>query len=320
MSKVIKITSEYIEECRREFEEYLTKNCKMSDGQINFTKSFGSVNRKATIFFTDIAWMKMQALIKDFDKEVAWHGVAHRGEDLSKDEYHITDILVYPQTVSGASVEMDEAKYDEWIRNNADDERFYNIGMQGHSHVNMATNPSSVDLSHQEMILGQLDDDMFYIFMIWNKSGSKNIKIYDLMKNVLFETSDITIEVDGFLKDAKAMVVEKKYTPPASGSYYKGGYQYNTGGVGYTIVTSATQQNQNANTTPTNVVKNDEPKPQTTVVTVPTSTNSSRNNDKKRKGKRKGKGNSSNQIYGRTDCSYLYDDEEYDSAFRSRGY
>ena len=106
---------------------------------------------------------------------------------------------------------------------NADDERFENIHMQGHSHVNMAPNPSSVDLNHQEEILNMLGDDDFYIFMIWNKSLSNNIKIYDLKKNVLFEDKDITFqheegELDEFIKQAKEMVKTKTYQ-------YNSGYQ-----------------------------------------------------------------------------------------------
>lgn len=211
MSKLIKLTPEYIAECTKEFQEKLNAG-KFADGRISYNKTLGSVSRRAKLYFTEIAWLKMQMLIKEFDKEVAWHGVAKRGDDMSKDEYYVTDILVYPQEVSGASVEMDVEKYDEWLRENFDDERFFNIGMQGHSHVRMGTTPSSVDLGHQEAILNQLTDDMFYIFVIWNKLDSKNIKIYDLAKNVLFETADVDVEVMGdFLKDAKDKVKEKSY-------------------------------------------------------------------------------------------------------------
>lgn len=216
MSKLIKLTPEYIAECTKEFQEKLNSG-KFPDGRISYSKTLGSVTKRAKLYFTEIAWLKMQLLIKEFDKEVAWHGVAKRGEDKSKDEYYITDILVYPQEVSGASVEMDVDKYDEWLRENFDDERFFDIAMQGHSHVRMGTTPSSVDLGHQEAILNQLTDDMFYIFVIWNKLGSRNIKIYDLAKNVLFETADVDIEVLGdFLKDAKDMVKEKTYTSSKS--------------------------------------------------------------------------------------------------------
>lgn len=212
MSKVIKLTQEHIQECAKEFEEKL-KNGKFPDGRISFTKTLGTISRKATLYFTEMAWLKMQTLIKEFEKEVAWHGVAKRGDDPKKDEYYITDILVYPQEVSGASVEMDVSEYDKWIRDNYDDNRFFHIAMQGHSHVNMGTSPSSVDLAHQEVILNQLTDNMFYIFVIWNKQGDKNIKIYDLAKNVLFETADVDVKIiNDFLGEAKRMVRERVYT------------------------------------------------------------------------------------------------------------
>ena len=222
MSRPIKMTQAYMDECRQDFEKALQLT-KLADGKLTFTKTFSIADRKAVLYFTANAWAKMTALIRDFDKEVAWHGVASRGEDESKDEYIISDIVVYPQTVSGATVEMDTEEYAKWLMDNADDERFENIHMQGHSHVNMAPNPSSVDLNHQEEILNMLGDDDFYIFMIWNKSLSNNIKIYDLKKNVLFEDKDITFqheegELDEFIKQAKEMVKTKTYQ-------YNSGYQ-----------------------------------------------------------------------------------------------
>lgn len=232
MAKIIKLTPGYIEDALAAFKESLN-NSKLSDGQISFTKSFGNVDRKASVFFTELAWLKMQTLIREFDKEVAWHGIAKRGEDSEKDEYYITDILVYPQEVTGATVNTDQEKYQSWLMGH-EDEVFNNIRMQGHSHVNMATSPSSVDTSLYDRILDQLDDDMFYIFMIWNKRGDKTIKIYDLAKNVLFDTSDCTVYIldDGtgverFLKNAKEMVKEKVYTPVVPAGGYNGYNGYN---------------------------------------------------------------------------------------------
>lgn len=226
MSRLIKMTPEYIEECRKEFEEAL-KLAKLSDGKLNFTKTFTSGTRKAKVFFTPPAWAKMVILINEFDKEVAWHGVAHRvgeveGESVpanSECEYIITDILVYPQEVTAATVEMDTEKYATWLMENIEDERFNNIRMQGHSHVRMAPTPSSVDLTHQEEILNMLGDEDFYIFMIWNKSFASNIKVYDMKENTLFENSDVTVRIldevgdlNDFLTDAKAMVKERTYS------------------------------------------------------------------------------------------------------------
>lgn len=225
MSKPIKMTEQYMAECRADFEKALQLT-KLADGKLSFTKVFTCGDRKAAVVFTAGAWAKMALLVKEFDKEVAWHGVAHRAADEAVDEYIIEDIVVYPQEVSGTTVEMDTEKYAEWLMQNADDERFNNIHMQGHSHVNMATSPSSVDLNHQEEILNMLGDDDFYIFMIWNKSFVSTNKIYDLKKNVLFEDKDITVKLEGeheglaeFLKTAKDMVKQKSYTYGNYGGY-----------------------------------------------------------------------------------------------------
>lgn len=209
MSKPIKMTEQYIRECRADFEKAL-QLVKLADGKMNFTKSFSIDDKRAVVYFTGEAWAKLTMLLKNFDKEVAWHGVAHRGEDESKDEYIISDIMVYPQTVTGASVDMDTEKYAMWLMENAEDERFDNIHMQGHSHVNMPTSPSSVDLAHQEEILNMLGDDDFYIFMIWNKSFSSTNKIYDLKKNVLFEDRDITVKLVGAVEDLEAFINSAK--------------------------------------------------------------------------------------------------------------
>lgn len=231
MSRLIKMTPEYMDECRAEFEQAL-KLTKLSDGKLSYTKVFSGGNKKAVVYFTASAWAKMVLLIKEFDKEVAWHGVAHRMGDvegetpLSADarEYVITDIVVYPQTVSAATVEMDTEKYAEWLMKNAEDERFDHLFMQGHSHVDMAPNPSSVDLSHQEEILGMMGDHDFYIFMIWNKSFASNVKVYDMAVNTLYENGDVTVKLldeddslDEFLKDAKSMVESRAYNYQSTG-------------------------------------------------------------------------------------------------------
>lgn len=234
MSKPIRITEQHIVECRADFEKVL-KDAKLTDSKLSFVKVFSIDNKRATIYFTGEAWAKMVMLIKEFDKEVAWHGVAHRGENESKDEYIITDIMVYPQTVTGSTVEMDTEAYAIWLMKNAEDERFDNIRMQGHSHVDMGTSPSSVDLNHQGEILNMLGDDDFYIFMIWNKSFASTNKIYDLKKNILFEDKDITVKImgaaedfDAFINDAKKMVKPKTCAVQNYSGNYGRGYQNNT--------------------------------------------------------------------------------------------
>ena len=205
MAKLIKLTDDVIEAVKQEFDAYIKD--KISDGRISFQKTVNTVQRKAIVYFTELAYRKFQALVKEFDKEVAWHGVAYRGKDASKDEYFITDILVYPQEVTGATVTTDQNKYQTWLMNHEDDV-FNNIRMQGHSHVNFQTFASGTDLEHQRKIIDQLEDGMFYIFMIWNKRLERNVMIYDYANNVYYENSDVDIPgmEFSFLTDARKHV------------------------------------------------------------------------------------------------------------------
>lgn len=282
MAKHIKITKESMEAAWAAFNEVLSKT-KSEDGRISFSYNIGTVDRKAVVYFTEKAWLKMISLIRECDKEVGWHGIATRGQDESKDEYFIHDILVYPQEVTGATVTPDQNEYQTWLYGHEDDV-FNNIRMQGHSHVNMGVTPSTVDTAFYSEILSQLDDSMFYIFMIWNKRAEKTVKIYDLKKNVLFETADCTVKVlpgdlglDKFLSEAKTMVREKKYTP-TYGNKETGTY---TGYNGYNGYGSYGSNNCGSGGAVSNAGKKED-KP-TNITALPPAKSG------KHKGKRKGK-------------------------------
>lgn len=213
MSKSIKVSQQDIERLKDEFMKQLLSG-KWENGKVNFQGTLGVIDRKARVCFSDLAWRKMQALIAGFDLEVGWHGIARRGEDETKDEYYIDDILVYPQEVTDMTVTTDEKEYQDWLLGQEDDV-FNNIRFQGHSHVNMGTSPSNVDWELYRGILNQLDDSMFYIFMIWNKKGDKTVLLYDMKKNILFETADVIIDVEDewgfnkFIDEAKELVRKK---------------------------------------------------------------------------------------------------------------
>jgi len=177
----------------------------------------------------------------EFKDEVAWHGSVCRmvndgraGNSRTSDdekvsasktldvsdfvsEFIIEDIFVYPQEVTGSTVNTDQVAYTEWLYG-LDDDTFNTIRMQGHSHVNMGVSPSGVDDKHRQQILDQLEPDMFYIFMIWNKSLSTHTLIYDMASNILYEDKDVEvrlIEDDGmgeFLDDARVKV-QKRTNP-----------------------------------------------------------------------------------------------------------
>ena len=253
------MTPELREQCRIEFQAAIEKalaDAKFADGKLSLTKEFGKVDRKAKIYISEIAWMKLTTLLREFSKEVAWHATAYRIPG-DKDEYFIKDVLVYPQTVTSATVDMDEELYAKWLMDGvmAEDERFDHIFCQMHSHVNMSVFASGTDEQHQQEILSQLRDTDFYIFMIWNKRLESYMRIYDMEKNILFEKEDIewcvmdeTIGLAQFLEDAKKIVKEKTYTPTYAGNY-GGNYGANQG---YGRSPNYTPQNYSGPYNPTN--------------------------------------------------------------------
>lgn len=240
MARIIKATESVMTELRSAFESAISK-MKMFDGKFSFSKDCGKVERKTTVWFTPTAYLKMMYIIQAFDSEVAWHGVAKRTDD----GYLISDILVYPQEVSGVTVDTDQEKYAEWLLSH-DDETYNNIRMQGHSHVNMPTSPSQTDLLHQEKLLSQVGDEDFYIFMIYNKSMNRTIKIYDLRDNVLFENEDVVVDLvcaenfPKFIEIAKSNVKRKTYQSTYNGSTYGSYTRTSSGTYPYTDSLSGT--------------------------------------------------------------------------------
>ena len=211
MSRPIVMTEEMKQAVQQDFTAMLD-GLKLSDGKINFSKSFKYKDDKATatLWITPLAYRKTLALVTGFSDEVAWHGVASRS---GNNEFIIEDILVYPQEVTGSTVNTDQEAYTQWLYH-LDDDTFNKLRLQGHSHVNMGVVPSGVDDRHRQQILDQLEPDMFYIFMVWNKRLEVHTLIYDMAHNVLYENEDVTVkllddDMVGFMEEAKKLVTKK---------------------------------------------------------------------------------------------------------------
>lgn len=141
------------------------------------------------ITITDEAWQKMTTLVQKCDLEVGFHGVVEKNGN----NYLITDILVYPQKVSAATVTTDETELCKW-QLTIPTETYNKIRMQGHSHVNMAVSPSGTDHQTYQKILEILGKDDFYLFLIINKRGNIWMQFFDMKQNVLFENKDLELE------------------------------------------------------------------------------------------------------------------------------
>jgi hypothetical protein len=145
----------------------------------------------------------MRAVVNEFNTEVAWHGTVVR-DGLS---FTVTDIIIYPQIVTSATVESDDAEYSKFL-DTLPDEVYNAIRLQGHSHVNMGVTPSSVDWSYYEELLAHVPD--FYITMITNKRSEVWVEIYDVAANIVYENGEISLIKETsdseFLINARAML------------------------------------------------------------------------------------------------------------------
>lgn len=185
---------------------------------------------RAKLVFKPEAFAKMQLLIMKCSGEVGWHGLVERNENT----FTVTDILVYPQQVTGATITTDQPEYEKWNME-VPLEQFTKMRFHGHSHVNMGTTPSGVDAKSKETILSCIREGQFYIFMIWNKSLDYSVEIYDATGDYLiYEKCDVDVEIEGigdmkkYLDDSIAKI--KRIYPTYTTYTYKpaasGGYQY----------------------------------------------------------------------------------------------
>lgn len=145
---------------------------------------------RASLIFTEKSWLKMFTLVKMCKKEVAWHGNVIKN---CTGSYTVSDIAVYPQTVTAVTVDTDEEEYAQWLMRVDEDENFRSMYLQGHSHVNMGVSPSATDLRHQAETLSMMPEDGFYVFVILNKRNKIYATIYDLQDNIQYEPDDIDI-------------------------------------------------------------------------------------------------------------------------------
>lgn len=247
MAKKIYMTETDVDDIVDELRQTLTgMKCY---GRIDIKRAFKSDERSVFLHFTSTAWVKMATLVARYDTEVQWHGLVRR---LSESAFEIFDIVVPPHEVTGTTVTSEYKPYTDWL-NGLDDETFNAVKFHGHSHVNMPVSPSSTDEKYRLDLITQLPKpvngmDVFYIFLIINKSHKWSAEVYDLTNNALYSTADISIDtylsdsgecLEDFMTEAKRVAISRTYSQP----YYRG-HQY--GGA----VCQGTKETQPTSVTP----------------------------------------------------------------------
>lgn len=194
MAKPIKLTQEQKLALLQSLAETLN-SARMTNDGIKIEKRFTLTGEhKCTVQYTANAWYKTIMLIENQPDEVGWHGVCHR-DAKDKTLFHITDILLYPQKVTDATINPDPIEYANWM-NALDDDTFNHMRAHIHSHVYMPVTPSGPDQKFRDDRLSQLSDDDFYIFQIMNKEGNISSAVYDFQNNIFYENKDVSTTVE----------------------------------------------------------------------------------------------------------------------------
>ena len=135
------------------------------------------------VYITSDAYVKMRHLVDKTTTEIGWFGTVTKAPNL-EETYVIDDILVYPQTVTGATCEQDEDRMFEFEMSLTTDQvnrkRFH-----GHSHVNMGVTPSGVDENFYTDLLTQVND--YFIILVTNKRNDYHVRFYDKANNLMYK-------------------------------------------------------------------------------------------------------------------------------------
>lgn len=166
----------------------LKKTYDLASKKVEF--SFPEIKKTCTLYIPTKIQNKINALVENCQKEIAWHCLTTR---VQEDVFMICDVIVFPQTVTAATVTSDADEYAKWIMT-LDDKTFNNMKCHMHSHVNMGVSPSGTDTKYQNEVVQNEED--YFIFMIWNKKGDNWAKIVDIKNNILYEDKDISIDSD----------------------------------------------------------------------------------------------------------------------------
>lgn len=150
------------------------KNKPTADTKVSVVKSL-----TPHVYITTEAIVNMQLYVQGCADEIGWLGTAYKiGKDI-----HIEKVYLFEQQVHATTTEITPdglAAFGEAILTNPDVdgmEVWNNLKMWGHSHVNMACNPSGQD-DAQMVTFAQSGHDWF-IRLIANKRGEMRVDLYD---------------------------------------------------------------------------------------------------------------------------------------------
>ncbi len=146
------------------------------------------------LYIHNDAMNKMEEYIRQSDLEIGWLGCATKEDG----NYYIEDVFLFKQEVHSTTTEITTEGLNEFameiLQEENGMEKWNNMRVWGHSHVNMSTHPSSQDESQMDLFLENTNE--FFIRIIANKKGDYNISIYDYEVGICYEKVPYSIYYD----------------------------------------------------------------------------------------------------------------------------
>lgn len=173
-----------------------------SSGKGKSINSILPTNLKAPIVqYTPEVKATIDLLVATCDKEVGWLGTVTAVDNV----YTVDRIFIPKQTVSSVETDIDPssmADIDEvlYASEGGSDRLYY----WGHSHVNMAVNPSGQD---ENQVREYLNACPKFIRAIHNKSGDYKLDFYDRDMRVVFQNLDLKVAFE-LPEDTKKLILK----------------------------------------------------------------------------------------------------------------
>lgn len=172
------------------------------------------------IEYTPLAMHKIRHVVRTCKKEVGWFGSVSMSEGEDYKYFLIEDIFLPTQTVSGTETDVEAkdliALFEEAEKLGFDPGTLF---YWGHSHVQMAPNPSGQD---EKQLMEYADAYPVFLRGIYNKDGDERMDVFDFANNIRFDLVDTEVMVPAMTEDQeksldaliKDRVNEHVYTGP----------------------------------------------------------------------------------------------------------
>lgn len=186
------------------------------------------------VYILPEARTKMEIYCNECDKEIGWMGFVKKVPNVG---YLITDFVLIKQEVAASTTEIDPSALLE-LWGQISPEQQADLKIWGHSHVNMAPNPSGQDDSQMDYFK---DGNDWFIRLITNKAKVINITIYDFKAGIEIHSDELITYDTNYIELKKAIkeeikekvkekvyiptkpieIINKDYPKKLNGNYYK---------------------------------------------------------------------------------------------------